>query len=242
MILKYIKQIVVVTLFLSVSLSGVHTIYISGPPVKKNKQWLKESKILYNAIKEEIIKSGDEIELFPKKKFRESIVRDQDITVSKKFLSKKEIESEFDDMDKLLDSLVLLIFKRHKELRDELVGLDNKIHLMAHGRGGELLLKLKDSAYKGLIKSYVVFNGDEDLYYSFESDSFLEDLSSVESDYESSSTEKDDILTLAIKTNGNLIVNFALGDFLSEKKSNKGNKIALVTGIVGLIGTIIALL
>lgn len=218
-----------------IGLYPVHTIYVSGPPSYKNKRWIKESKILYDALKNEIQSNGDEIELFPKRYYRDSIVREDKAVEPYKFLKKKEIIKSFDNLDKLMDDLVLLIFQRHKELRDDFDGLDDTIHLMAHGRGGELLLKLKDSGYAGLIKSYVVFDGDEKLY------------DSVSYENTSLDSSEDSVIGLALKyldtkSNGDLVINFNMPESLEVKGNNKAEIITLVTAVVGFIAGLVALL
>ena len=234
---------------INLSCSAVHTIYVSGPPVVKNKRWFKESKVLYDAIKKEVKSNFDEIELFPKKQYRESIVRYDEIIKPlefNKFLSKREIRKRFKNKERLLDDLVVLILNRHKELRDEFEGLDDKIHLMAHGEGGELLLMLKRSPYNSLIRSYVVFDGDESRYRTISASRDLDDSISTGtvSEADIALTDTARVIDLALKSNGNLVINFDMSQMLGSNKS-KGHKAeiaTLATAVVGLIAGILALL
>ena len=227
-------------------LSSIHTIYISGPPVRKNKKWkrvswFKQSKVLYDILKQEIERVEDNsIELFPKKEYRPSVIRDLsgssivDTSVVDKFLTQKELESQFKDLDSLLDDLVILIMKRHRELRDDFEELDeggDKIHLIAHGRGGKLLSMLKESEFRDVIGSYIVFDGDDAI-------GNINSLETVSDEYK---LGEYGFVDLALKSDGNLIINVDLAEMLGVSKSHKGEIIALATGIVGLIGGIIAL-
>jgi hypothetical protein len=251
-----------------------HTIYISGPPVNKNRKWFKHSKLLYDTIKSEIESKDETCELFPKKFYRDSVqaslvqasLVETDLSGTDlsgtdrgdKFYSKKELVRVWQDKERLLEDLFMLIVKRHRELEEEfessgsdLSGYDddNRIRLMAHGSGGELLLMLKDSPYANLVRSYVVFDGST-TDQSGTDESGTDESGSVGNtekyDITSSSYDEEsggDIIGLALRSDGNLVVNFDLKSILGNSKSGHGAEIVtLVTALAGLIGAILALL
>jgi hypothetical protein len=235
-----------------------HTIYISGPPVNKNRKWFKHSKLLYDTIKSEIESKDETCELFPKKFYRDSVqaslvqasLVETDLSGTDlsgtdrgdKFYSKKELVRVWQDKERLLEDLFMLIVKRHRELEEEFElsdDDDNRIRLMAHGSGGELLLMLKDSPYANLVRSYVVFDGNTGVGSTGVGNTEKYDITSSSYDEESGG----DIIGLALRSDGNLVVNFDLKSILGNSKSGHGAEIVtLVTALAGLIGAILALL
>lgn len=230
-----IYKLIFISLLTLDTLFPIHTIYVSGPPTYKNRRWHKQSKVLYNALRSEVHRQSNEIELFPKRIYRANIKRVEsrsaedsidlvDNTSANKYLSKKEMVRLYENLDRLLDDLTMLILKRSNECED-------KIHLIGHGRGGELLLLLKEGKYKNIIGSCVVFDGDESLY-----ENTSEDTEGQLDIYDG------DVIDIALKSNGNLVLNFDLPKAFGIKNSNKGEIVALATGIVGVIAAILALL
>ena len=163
-----------------------HTIYISGPSISGcfDKKWLKESKALYKGIKDGVELSGNTIELFPKRSYRDSIIKNKR-RGKKKLLSTKDIVSMYSKREELVLDLINLILKRREEIlvlnRDGDI-YDERIHLRSHGKGIELLELLKNSKYREFIGSLISFEGDPESYDEYESSSYeyIEDSYEVE--------------------------------------------------------------
>lgn len=76
----------------------------------------------------------------------------------------------------------------------------------------------------------------------FDGNDVISDINSVESVSDEYKLGEFGFIDLALKSDGNLIVNVDLAEIFGVDKSHKGEIIALITGIVGLIAGIIALL
>jgi len=166
---------------------------------------------------------------------------------SDKFYSKKELVRVWQNKERLLEDLFMLIVKRHRELEEEFElsdDDDNRIRLMAHGSGGELLLMLKDSPYANLVRSYVVFDGNTSVGNTTDRSGSVGNTEKY--DITSSSYDEEsggDIIGLALRSDGNLVVNFDLKSILGNSKSgHRAEIVTLVTALAGLIGAILALL
>ncbi len=202
-----------------IGLHGSHTIYVSGPPVYKNKKWHKQSKAIYDSLKREVLRRGDEIELFPKRIYRMDLTNTTDSSSRiNKYLTKREMLSVYKNKERLLDDLIMLILRRSSQIGEP-------IHLIAHGMGGELLLMLKTGEYKNVIGPCIVFDGDENLYESTSGAGKLYD---------------GELIDLALNNNGEIVINFDLLKTIGSGTS-KTELAALITAIIGLIGGIIAL-
>lgn len=171
-----------------------HTIYVAGPTAVENSNWMRESKIIYRILKRETIKNGNTIEFFPKKAYRDSVKFGLRHKARRKLQrncpSKVGLTSSYEDFSDLYESLLNLILLRWEQLavinkesrrikairnrcsvtefEDE---WDNRIHLKAYGRGGELLLSLINSAYVEAVGTMIVFDGDADSLSSVSTDS-----------------------------------------------------------------------
>jgi len=236
---------VLLFLFMWSNLFGVkmHIIYVSGPPLEKNKDWFKESKVIYAGIKKKVNLEDNTVELFPKKNYRNELGKRRR---SKHSLSKRELLSKYDDIDKLLKELTDLIIKRRDEILlknnavndfldeenldtvdDDIYWEDNAwdthIHLRSSGLGSELLYMLNSGVYRALLGTLVTFDGKK---------------------YESSETDDDF---------GNTIINITVNqvsdisdEYWDPSSGCKGCNSKKFFGTVGLIlgtvGTIITLL
>lgn len=249
------------SILITVNISAIHTIYISGPPVLstrvlstpvfKNKRWYKESKILYNALKDEIKTTGGSVELFPKRIYRSKIevsnrdARVRDAKVKRKLYTKKELLLCFDSTDEsgigvLEAELVKLILKRASELEETTMSSDTSIYdsyedytedsdqlgsdlirLVGHGRGGELLIRLKNGRYRDLIGPCVIFEGHTSVGDTQASDT------NTELPRDIVSLNREEVLQ-------------EMG--VDYKTSHKTEIAAMITAIVGLISGILALL
>ena len=173
--------------------------------------------MLYDAIKDEVVSNGDTIELFPKKRYREST---ECVPNGKdgKYYSAKELLTVYDNEEFLIEQLLMLILKRSKQS-------ESKVHLIGHGRAGDIMLNLKYGAYSGFLDKCAVFDGDQERFEE------SEELNTI---YDG------DILDVAFSKNGNLVLNIDTGAAL-KGSSHKTEIIALVTATLGLIGGLIAL-
>lgn len=236
---------------------NTHTIYITGPKsnFKCNNKWLKESKKLYKGIRSQVECDGDSIELFPKKYYRESVLRinSQSKSNKKKYLNCSELKQRYGDIDSLFEELMELILSRRSEIKEfnkSQDTWDSRIHLRSHGLGSLLLEKISRRGQTYLTASLVSFNGsleDENRELNISSDynpGQLMELYFNEIKKCGVSQEYIDGLVEKLENRGDIIININTSDDIWEPgtKCSVKKGIGTATAIATAIGVIIALL
>lgn len=199
-----------------------HTIYVAGPTAVGNMNWLRESKILYRILKREATKNGDTIELFPKTRYRDSILS-EDGKLQRRIPSSRQLSELYKNTNVLIDDLLRLIVDRYNEIIDindelEAPTWNEKIHLKAYGKGGEILIDLLNTNCSELIGILIVFEGD----------------SSCSEDTDEATEDR--IINITINVPGDEDI-YEFGSRYSTKKL-----LGTLGAVVGIMATIIALL
>lgn len=168
-------MLAILLVFVSTFPERTHTIYIAGPTAQCNVNWQRESKIIYRLLKAKAAKTGSTIEFFPKKKYRKHVTKKRRRKLIRNVPTQKELTEKYRDIERLYEDLLELIFMRYQEvatLSDSDPDWDDKIHLKAYGKGGELLLKVVDSRFSSVLGSLIAFdNSDSDSFESVSTES-----------------------------------------------------------------------
>ena len=226
-----------------------HTIYITGPC--ETRDWFKKSKLIYKGLKKETRSQGNTIELFPKKRYRESILRSKH---RKHYtVSKRQLIRAYEDEDLILQDLVKLIIKRRDEIlqlnstnldsatqelrTQESRTLDTRIHLRSHCSGSRIIKKLLRTDLRMYLGTLISIDSPGSLYdYDFIDLENIDDLEKISND---------------IRVDPGVIVNLNINqvsqsDIWAVSSGLKGcstKKFLTTVGVlVGIIGAILAIL
>ena len=216
-----------------------HVIYITGPCDKPS--WYKSSKLIYKGLRKEVESQGNTIELFPKRKYRESIYRHKHLKSNS--ISRSRLILAYEDEDLLVEELVKLIIKRRDEiLRINDEDLDTRIHLRSHCMGSNIIKKLLRTDLSSYLGTLVSIDGQDT---TFDED-FLE-LESI-----SSINTRDILENIRGSETNNTIINVTINELKSESEIwelTSGYRgcttkkfLGTVGLIVGIVGGILALL